>query len=141
MTGLWPRPGSTIRNNTVTSTDKVCWHAFNDAVPAASLPRGTLMTLCFRIRDSERSRKLFKVTQLSPEFGRVGKDLPLWFACSTLFPDTVELVSSGVGRPLTWVTPWVYRVPFSYWLYVLSRLKVFHDLSVKSGGFPTFLGN
>lgn len=101
-----------------------------NAVPATSFPHGTLTTLYFRIRDSERSRKLSKVTQLNPEFGRVGRDLPLWFACSTLFPDTVELVSSGVGRPLTWVTPWVYRVPFSYWLCVLSRLKVFLDFFV-----------
>lgn len=59
--------------------------------------------------------------------------------CSALFPDTLELVSSGIGRPLTWVT--VYGGPPSYWLCVLSWLKVFLDFFVKSGGFPIFLGN
>lgn len=62
----------TIQSPALTSFDGI--HLMINAMPATSYHTGTPKTLCFH-RDSERSRKLSEVTQLSPEFGRVGRDL------------------------------------------------------------------
>lgn len=67
-----------------------------NAVPATSYHTGTPKILYFH-RDSERSRKLPEVTQLSLEFGRVGRDLPLWFASQC--HNRIDSASVGLSVP------------------------------------------